>query len=66
MAAAIAADPASEVAANQDLTRAIFEDAVLVPWNIDSQSCAYGDSVHTDLDVVSLQWWNPGDTWLSQ
>ena len=66
LAAATSADTASELEANQALVKAIFDDAIMVPWVIDSTSCAYVDSVHTDLDVVSLQWWNPGDTWMSQ
>ena len=67
LAAAIAApDKASQLAANQDLVRTVFNDAVIIPWNIDSVSCVYTSSVHTDLDVVSLQWWNPGDTWISK
>jgi peptide/nickel transport system substrate-binding protein len=66
LAKAIAADKASELKANQDLVQAVFDDAVLVPWNIDSISCVYGSTVHTDLDVINLQLWNPGDTWISK
>jgi ABC-type transport system substrate-binding protein len=67
LAAAIAApDKSSELKANQALVKAVFDDAVIIPWNIDSVSCVYIKSVHIDLDVVSLQWWNPGDTWISK
>ncbi len=67
MAAVITApDKASELAANQALVKAVFDDAVIIPWNIDSISCIYKDTVHIDTNVVSLQWWNPGDTWISK
>jgi ABC-type transport system substrate-binding protein len=66
LAAAIVADKASELKANQALVKAVFDDAVIIPWNIDSVSCVYKDTVHIDINVVSLQWWNPGDTWISQ
>jgi peptide/nickel transport system substrate-binding protein len=66
LAKAIAADKATELKANQDLVQTVFDDAVLVPWNIDSISCVYGNSVHTDMDTINLQIWNPGDTWISK
>ena len=59
-------DKASELKANQDLVQAVFDDAVLIPWNIDSISCVYGNSVHTDLDVINLQLWDPGDAWINK
>ena len=64
--ATTAQDKASELKANQELVQAIFNDAVLIPWNIDSVSCAYGSSVHTDRNTINLQIWNPGDTWMSK
>jgi ABC-type transport system substrate-binding protein len=67
LAAAITAQGrASELAANQALVKTVFDDAVIIPWNIDSISCVYPNSVHVDIDVVSLQWWNPADAWISQ
>ena len=59
-------DKASELAANQALVKAVFDDAVIIPWNIDSVICVYKDTVHIDINVVSLQWWNPADAWISK
>ena len=65
-AAKSASDKESELKANQALVKAVFDDAVIIPWNIDSIICVYQDTVHIDINVVSLQWWNPGDTWISK
>jgi peptide/nickel transport system substrate-binding protein len=56
----------AELKANQALVKAVFDDAVIIPWIIDSIMCIYQDTVHIDINVVSLQWWNPGDTWISK
>jgi peptide/nickel transport system substrate-binding protein len=66
LAKAVAAlDKASELQATQDLVKVVFDEAVMVPWNIDSISCVYNNSVHFDMNEFSLQYWNPGNAWLS-
>ena len=67
LAQAIAAqDKNTEIQLNQQLVQLVYNEAIMLPWLMDSVNCVYGSSVHVDLDTISLQFWNPGNAWLSK
>jgi hypothetical protein len=61
-----AKDRDTELRLNQDLVRFVFDEAVMVPWLIDSVIAVYDKSIHVDINTVNLQNWNPGDSWISK
>jgi len=61
-----AKDKESELKANQALVQFVFDEAVMIPWLIDSVIAVYDKSVHVDINTVNLQNWNPGDSWISK
>ena len=64
--AAAAQDKDTQTKLNQQLVQLVFDEAVMVPWYIDSQNAVYGNNVHADIETITLQFWNPGDAWLSK
>jgi peptide/nickel transport system substrate-binding protein len=63
---ASAIDKDSQNKLNQQLVQLVFDEAVMVPWYIDSQNAVYQSSVHADLETITLQFWNPGNAWISK
>jgi peptide/nickel transport system substrate-binding protein len=64
--ASAARDKESEKRLNQKLVQLASEEAVIVPIAIQSRNAVYSNSVHFDLNSISLQFWNPGDAWMSK
>jgi ABC-type transport system substrate-binding protein len=64
--ASAAQDSASQTKLNQQLVQLVSEEAVIVPWFIDSRNAVCTKAVHTDYATYSNQYWNPGNTWLSK
>jgi peptide/nickel transport system substrate-binding protein len=64
--ASAAKDKATEKALNQKLVQLVVDEAIILPLGIQSRNAVYTNSVHFDLDTISLQFWNPGDAWLSK
>lgn len=65
-AARIAIDSADQKAKAEQLVKLVYDEAIFVPWAIESRNCAYPKNIHIDLDSFSLWFWNPGDTWIDQ
>jgi ABC-type transport system substrate-binding protein len=61
-----AKDKDSELKSNQQLAQFVFDDAIMIPWIIDSVIAVYDPSVHVDIDTINLQNWNPGNTWIGK
>ena len=64
--ASAAKDKATEKTLNQKLVQLVVDEAIIIPLAIQSRNAVYTNSVHFDLDTISLQFWNPGDAWLSK
>lgn len=65
--AATATDPATEKAMSEQLVQLTFDEAVILPFVVESRVCVYDAAVH-DLDLSSFSIWfyNPGNMWLEQ
>lgn len=61
-----ARDKDSELKLNQELVQFVFDEAILIPWLIDSVIAVYDKSIQVDINTVNLQNWNPGNTWISK
>jgi peptide/nickel transport system substrate-binding protein len=61
-----AKDKDTELKMNQQLAQFVFDEAIMIPWLIDSVIAVYDKSVHVDINTINLQNWNPGNTWISK
>jgi peptide/nickel transport system substrate-binding protein len=67
LAQAVAAtDKTTQKELNQKLVQLVFDEAIIIPIAIQSRNTVYTNSVHFDLDTISMQFWNPDDAWLSK
>lgn len=62
--AAAATDPAAEKAFSEQLAKLVQDEAVILPFVIESRNAVYDKTVHLDLNAFSIWFWNPGDTWI--
>jgi hypothetical protein len=61
-----AKDKDSELKANQQLAQFVYDEAMMIPWLIDSVIAVYDPSMHVDINTINLQNWNPGNTWIGK
>jgi peptide/nickel transport system substrate-binding protein len=64
--AAAAKDKDTQKKLTEKLVQLVSDEAIIIPLAIQSRNTVYPNSVHIDLDSISMQFWNPGDAWLSK
>jgi ABC-type transport system substrate-binding protein len=64
--ASSATDTATIKSLSEQLAKLVQDEAIVTPWVVESRSAVFSKKVTTDLDAISIWFWNPGDAWIGQ